>query len=102
MSRCPESRRKHAQAQLGREVGGRWCQDAVKLVQFSTWSLSVPGGASVCVQHKVDHTALGRAQALPGPALTAAPGLDEVLYLADDKGPRRLALRRAAGTGNST
>ncbi|CAE7558352.1 unnamed protein product [Symbiodinium natans] len=102
---------------LGCEVGGRRrrCEDAVKLVRRlvalrahrappgmraparTAWSLVV---LSVSVQHAVGHTALGRARATPGPAWTAAPGLDEVLDLADAEGPSASAARETVADVN--
>ena len=96
---------------LGCEVGGRWNADAVKLVQRlvalrahrappavrasakAAWARRWWSVLSVAVQQAVAHTALGRARAMPGPAHTDAPALDEVLHLADPDGPSRLPLR---------
>ena len=96
---------------LGCEVGGRWNADAVKLVQRlvalrahrappavrasakAAWARRWWSVLSVAVQQAVAHTALGRARAMPGPAHTDAPALDEVLHLADPGGPSRLPLR---------
>ncbi|OLQ08377.1 hypothetical protein AK812_SmicGene8160 [Symbiodinium microadriaticum] len=91
---------------LGCEAGGRWNADAVKLVQRlvalrahrappavrasakAAWARRWWSVLSVAVQQAVAHTALGRAQAMPGPAHTDAPALDEVLHLADpDRDP---------------
>ena len=47
---------------------------------------------SVAVQHAVGHTALGRAPAMPGPALADAPAFDEVMDLAGPEGPSCLPL----------
>ena len=92
-------------------MGGRWNADAVKLVQRlvalrahrappavrasakAAWARRWWSVLSVAVQQAVAHTALGRARAMPGPAHTGAPALDEVLHLADPDGPSRLPLR---------
>ena len=93
---------------LGCEIGGRWNALAMsRLVALRSWrgppAARGPARAawarrwwsvlSAAVQQAIGHTALGRARAVPGPAASRVPALNEVLALAPADSVSRLPLR---------
>ena len=93
---------------LGCEIGGRWNASAMLLVRRlvarrappavrgparAAWARRWWSVLSAAVQKAIGHTALGRARAVPGPAQSRVPALDEVLALAPADSVSRLPLR---------
>ena len=96
---------------LGCEIGGRWNASAMSFVRRlvalrscqappavrgparAAWARRWWSVLSSAVQRAVGHTALGRARAVPGPAQSRVPALDEVLVPVPADSVSRLPLR---------